>query len=266
MSNTTTPQSQPRSDREGRVATPRVEALSDVDLKMLNGLLPWQCFTLDSKGRRFGKPASAIKRNAPQIIPDRRIAELNRRVPLQGLHVLEVGCFEAIHTIALAGHGAQVTAIDSRIENVVKTVTRLWGFGFQADVFQCDVEQPEEFDRVPEVDVTHHMGVLYHLADPVRHMKEVLRRTRKAFMLDTHYAGEGQADRSYEVDGRSYAYRHYREKGRAAAFAGMYDHAKWLPLDVLTSLFRENGFSNVDVAELRDERNGPRTLIYAIRD
>lgn len=254
-----------KCDKEGRVPTPRVEALADIDLQALNGLLPWQCFTLDMRGRRFGKPASLIKRNTPQRIPDRRIVELNRRLPLQGLHVLEVGCFEAIHTIALANHGARVTAIDSRIENVVKTITRLWGFGFAADVFQCDVEKPQDFARVPEVDVTHHVGVLYHLADPVSHLKAMVARTRKAFMLDTHYAAQGEANQSYEVDGKPYAYKHYREKGRAAAFAGMYDHAKWLPIDVLTSLLKEGGFANVDVAELRDERNGPRTLIYATR-
>lgn len=253
------------TDKEGRVATPRVDMLSDDDVRMLNEMLPWQCFTLDGRGRRFGKPASLIKRNAPQRIPDRRIVELNRRVPLAGLHVLEVGCFEAIHTIALADHGARVTAIDSRIENVLKTVVRLWAFGLAADVFVCDVERAADFDRVPEVDVTHHVGVLYHLADPVTHLRRVMARTRKAIMLDTHYAAEGEAIRRYSVDGRDYGYKHYQEKGRAAAFAGMYDHAKWLPLDTLTSLLKEGGFPRVDVAELRDERNGPRTLIYATR-
>lgn len=254
-----------KCDKEGRVPSPRVEALADVDLEALNELLPWQCFTLDMKGRTFGKPASPLKRNAPQVIPDGRIVELNRRVPLAGLDVLEVGCFEAIHTIALANHGARVTAIDSRIENIVKTITRLWGFGFEANVFQCDVEKAEDFARIPEVDVTHHVGVLYHLADPVRHLRDVLARTRRAIMLDTHYAGEGEATESYEVDGKRYAYKHYREKGRASAFAGMYDHAKWLPIAVLEQLLKEGGFTNVDVAELRDERNGLRTLIYGVR-
>jgi tRNA (mo5U34)-methyltransferase len=255
-----------RTDKEGRVATPRVDALPDGDLKALNEMLPWQCFTLDGQGRRFGKPASLVKRNSPQAIPDRRIVELDRRIPLAGLHVLEIGCFEAIHTIALVDRGARVTAVDSRIENVVKTVTRLWGFGLHADVFQCDVEKADEFARVPEVDVTHHVGVLYHLADPVRHLRAVAARTRRAIMLDTHYAAPAEATQAYEVDGQRFAYKRFGEHGRKAAFAGMYDHAKWLPLDTLTSLLREGGFTNVDVAQLRDERNGPRTLIYATRD
>jgi tRNA (mo5U34)-methyltransferase len=259
------PQPIPRVDSQGRVATPRVDVLSDEELQILNDLLPWQCFTLDLKGRRLGKAASATKREIPQEIPDHRIEELNRRVPLAGRHVLEVGCFEGVHTVALAAYGAKVTAVDSRIENLVKTMTRLWAFGYQADVFRCDVEAAEDFARVPEVDITHHVGVLYHLVDPVGHLRAMLARTRNAIMLDTHVAREGQADASYDVQGRSYPYWRFRETGRAAAFAGMYDHAKWLPLETLRELLQEGGFAYIDVAEVRDERNGARALIYATR-
>ena len=253
------------SDSEGRIPTKYVDHLSDEDLDRLNDLLPWQCFTLDSQGRRFGKQASATKRNTPQQIPDRRIRELNRRFPLNGLSVLEVGCFEGIHTIALADHGANVIGIDSRIENVVKTMVRTWSFGFNATIFKCDVEQDAEFALVPEVDITHHIGVLYHLVDPVSHLKKLLARTRNAIVLDTHYAREQEAVSTYQVDGVAYRYKHFREGGRKEAFAGMYDHVKWLPLETLVTLLKENGFSNVDVAEVRDERNGARVLIYANR-
>lgn len=253
------------SDEHARILTHFVEHLSDEDLTLLNDLLPWQCYTLDSRGRRFGKPASTTKRNVPQMIPDRRITELNRRIRLHGLSVLEVGCFEGIHTIALAQTGAKVTAIDSRIENVVKTIVRTWSFGFHVTAFKCDVEATVDFALLPEVDVIHHVGVLYHLVDPVSHLVQLLDRTRRAIMLDTHFAREGEATESYEIGGACYAYKHYHEGGRANAFAGMYDHAKWLPLDTLISLMKQNGFPSVDVAEIRDERNGARTLIYGFR-
>lgn len=254
-----------KSDSEGRTQTKYIDDLSDADLTRLNDLLPWQCFTLDSNGRRFGKQASANKRNIPQIIPDHRITELNRRFPLSGLSVLEVGCFEGIHTIALAGYGARVFGIDSRIENVAKTMVRTWSFGFDATVFKCDVEQEIDFAKVPEVDVTHHMGVLYHLVDPVTHLRKLAQRTRKAIMLDTHYARDHEAVKTYDVGGVTYEYKHYREGGREEAFAGMYDHAKWLPLHTLEKILKESGFVNVDIAELRDERNGARVLIFADR-
>jgi 2-polyprenyl-3-methyl-5-hydroxy-6-metoxy-1,4-benzoquinol methylase len=253
------------TDSQGCIATRYIDPLSDADLKRLNDMLPWQCFTLDAKGRRFGKPASAIKRSRPQVIPDRRIAELNRRFPLAGQSVLEVGCFEGIHTIALAGYGARVTAIDSRIENVTKTMVRTWSFGFAPTVFKCDVEQESDFSRVPDVDITHHMGVLYHLVDPVGHLQRLLARTRRAVMLDTHYARDEEATKSYQVDGTAYGYKRYREGGRNDAFSGMYDHAKWLTLATLESVLKVAGFPNVDVAQRRDERNGARALIFADR-
>ena len=36
----------------------------------------------------------------------------------------EVGCFEGIHTIALCQLGAEVVAVDARIENTVKRIAR----------------------------------------------------------------------------------------------------------------------------------------------
>jgi SAM-dependent methyltransferase len=254
-----------RTDSEGRTETKYVDHLSDQDLSRLNDLLPWQCFTLDSMGRQFGKQASASKRSSPQIIPDPRITELNRRFPLTGQSVLEVGCFEGIHTIALLGYGAKVIGIDSRIENVVKTMIRTWSFGFEAKVFKCDVEQGADFAKLPEVDITQHMGVLYHLVDPVTHLKNLLTRTRKAIMLDSHYALEHEATNTYHVAGTEYRYKHFWEGGREAAFAGMYDHAKWLLLDSIIDILKSLGFLRVEIAELRDERNGARVLLFAER-
>lgn len=254
------------SDQCARILTPNVERLSDEELTRLNDLLPWKCFTLDSNGRRLGKPASERKRNVPQVVPDHRIAELNRRIPLAGLEVLEVGCFEGVHTAALAGYGATVTAVDSRIENVVKTIVRCWCFGHSIQAFKCDVESPADFALLPEVDVVHHIGVLYHLADPVSHLAAITAKARRAIMLDTHVARENEAAKSYEVNGMAYRYQEYREGGRDNVFAGMYEHAKWLLLETIEMLLRAHGFPLLHVAEMRDERNGLRALIYASRD
>ncbi|WP_341909251.1 methyltransferase domain-containing protein [Polaromonas sp. YR568] len=253
------------TDVSGHTPTPHVDNLDAEDLRRLNRLLPWRCFTLDSQGRKFGKAASLTKRGKPQTIPDRRITELDRRLPLQDLSVLEIGCFEGIHTVALAGYGAHVTAIDSRIENVAKTLVRSAAFGFNPQVFKCDVEQPADLAQLVATDVTIHIGVLYHLADPVIHLKRLLPLTRQSILLDTHYATPQEADRHYVVDGVSYPYKHYREGGRGDFFAGMFDHAKWLTLDTLKSLLQSSGFTDIDVAQLREERNGHRVLIYANR-
>ncbi len=101
-----------------------LDLLKDEELQRLNDLLPWSCFVLDAQGRAFGKAWSAKKRAQPQEIPDHRIVELNRRFPLETRDVLEIGCYEGIHTVALARLARRVMAVDSRIENVVKTIVR----------------------------------------------------------------------------------------------------------------------------------------------
>ena len=249
--------------RERRI--PFLTLLKNEELERLNNLLPWSCFILDPQGRPFGKPWSSTKRSAPQEIPDYRIIELNRRFPLSELDVLEVGCFEGIHTVALAKLARRVVAAGSRIENVVKTIVRCALLGESPLVFPWNVDDgvPTQVDI--SCDVLHHVGVLYHLVDPVRHLREVLPFVRQVVMLDTHVAPESAKFDVYLSGGQSFRYMQYKEGGREEPFAGMADHAKWLPLDTLTSLLKQNGFPSVDVAEIRDERNGPRVLIYGFR-
>jgi tRNA (mo5U34)-methyltransferase len=250
---------------ENRISIPVVEALSDEDLQELNAMLPWACFVVDSRGRRFGKPMSATKRNVPQAVPDRRIVALNERVPLKDLTVLEIGCFEGVHTAGLTQFAKHVKACDSRISNVVKTIVRCGMFQILPTVFVWDVEQPAPAGQDVSCDVLHHVGVLYHLRDPVAHLKSLLPQVSRAVMLDTHYARPEEATSQYTAAGRQYRYKNFVEGGRAEPFSGMYDTAKWLLLDDLIGLLREGGFSRVDVVEDRAERNGARILIMAER-
>ena len=42
-------------------------------------------------------------------------------------------------------------------------------------------------------DVMHHVGVLYHLRDPVAHLAAALPQVSTALMLDTHVAPDSEA-------------------------------------------------------------------------
>jgi hypothetical protein len=250
---------------ENRTSIPFVDSLSDAELAALNGLLPWRAFTVDRHGRRFGGVAWKGKRDQAQPIPDRRIVLMNERFGLHGRSVLEVGCFEGIHTIGLCGFGALVTAVDGRIENVVKTIVRTSLYGCTPRVFKHDVEQVPVAADLLRADLMHHVGVLYHLSDPVRHLLDIGRYIGLGVMLDTHFAADAEAQSSYEVDGVSYGYKPYRELGHADAFSGLYPESKWLRLDTITALLKQTGFRRVDLVETRQERNGPRALLFASR-
>jgi tRNA (mo5U34)-methyltransferase len=241
-----------------------VDTLSDEDLERLNQLLDWRCFTVDRHGRRFGQAAWRGKRDTPQVIPDRRIVLLDERFHLADKSVTEIGCFEGVHTVGLLQCARHVTAVDARIENVVKTIVRSAFYGFHPTVFQHDVER----DPTPpglHADVVHHVGVLYHLMDPVRHLIDLGLLARVGVMLDTHVATDQEADQTYESDGGLFRYKRYREGGRQDVFSGMSDHAKWLTLDVIMDVLHGAKFGQVEVVETRQERNGLRALLFASR-
>jgi tRNA (mo5U34)-methyltransferase len=250
---------------ENRVNSGPVELLDDEDLARLNNMLPWKCFTADSKGRRFGNTAWKGKRDTPQVIPDRRILEMDRVFNLANHSVLEVGCFEGIHTIALAQRAATVYAIDSRIENVVKTIVRTHMFGLAPVVSVCDLELEAHAARLPVVDLVHHVGVLYHLKDPVSHLQRLGTLARRGLLLDTHYATDEMVNASYSVAGQDFRYYVYREKGRDEVFSGMYDHAKWLLLKDIQAILRASGFSEITIFQDSQQRNGPRATLFAAR-
>lgn len=244
---------------------PALDRLSDDDLQQLNSLLKWNCFTVDSRGRRFGDCARAGKREVPETIPDRRIGLFDQEFGLHNKQVLEVGCFEGVHTIGLAQAGAQVTAVDARMENVVKATLRCQFYGLSPDIRRCDVEIAQELQPLPEVDLLHHVGVLYHLVDPVRHLQAIAPKVRTGLMLDTHVATPEAARDVLSTGGRQLRCQRYAEGGVGEVFSGMYDHAAWLVLDDLLGLLVELGFKHTRVHEQRAERNGPRVLVFARR-
>lgn len=242
-----------------------VDPLSDADLTELNRLLRWNSFVVDRHGRRFGGVAWQGKRDRPEIIPDPRIVLLNERFALADKHVIEFGCFEGGHTIALSTFAGRVTAVDGRMENVVKTIVRTALFGYHPTVFKYDLEQLPAQVELLGADVLHHVGVLYHLADPVRHLLEIGRYIRLGLMLDTHHASEDAARSSYVVNGTRFRYQRYQELGHKDVFSGMRAHSKWITLDDIVGLLRQAGFPRVEVVQSRVERNGPRVLLFASR-
>ena len=250
-----------RRYEEGHLEAPLVELLDDADLEALNALLPWHCFTVDRRGRPLGRPAWNGKRDAPEQIPDPRIERFDERFGLRDSHVLEIGCFEGIHTIALCDRAARVTAIDGRIENVVKTIVRCSMFGRHPTVVTCDLERPDAATDWLQADLCHHVGVLYHLTDPVRHLRQLGTWIDRGLMLDTHYSEPESTDDAYDVDGERFAFKRFGEG--TDPFSGMESHAKWITLDDIERVLNSAGFDTVEIVERRQERNGPRVLLFA---
>jgi hypothetical protein len=254
-----------RGFEPNRIRIPVLESLPDEQLEELNALLAWNCFVVDSSGRRFGQPTSPTKRNVPQEVPDYRIRMLHERLNLADKTVLEIGCFEGVHTVALCQLARAVKACDSRISLVAKTAVRCAMFQVHPTLFVWNVEEPIPEGQDAKCDVLHHVGVLYHLLDPVRHLRTILPQVDHGVMLDTHYADPAAANDSFTSEGRTFRCFSFREGGVTDPYSGMYPSSRWLLLEDVVSLLREFGMPQVDVVERRAERNGPRALIIAHR-
>ncbi|MFT3755786.1 MAG: DUF1698 domain-containing protein [Pseudoxanthomonas sp.] len=228
----------------------------------INKSLPWYAATALPDGRVVGSlNARRGKREVLEPIPDKRITRLDEAVGLEGKRVLELGCFEGIHTIGLCSCGADVTAVDLRVQNVIKTHARLSVYGVSADVFVLDVEDPAV--RLPRFDVVFHCGVLYHLEEPVQHLRRLLPLC-DAIYLDTHIAREEESSAVLESGGRTYHGRHFIEGGWADPFSGRGAGAFWLRLSDIEAILAEEGFA-CDVWGVREERNGPRVGLFGLR-
>jgi hypothetical protein len=111
------------------------------------------------------------------------------------------------HVEQIAACRLRPQAVDSRIENVAKTMVRTGFYGWPVRAFKCDVERPQDFASSPEADIVHHIGVLYRLKDPDPHLLALGRLAKLGLMLDTQSprsatSGMGRASCSFppEVD------------------------------------------------------------------
>ena len=234
--------------------------LSDATIAEVNNMLDWHAGTL-LNDRILGRLGTTPgKRTSPGEVPDYRIKKLHELINLTGKSILEVGCFEGIHTLGLRLYSDDVTAIDIRPLNVVKTVTRLSMHGTHAKVFVANVEELSvDFGRF---DVIFHCGVLYHLASPIEHIFALGPMCTNLF-LDTHVARDEAEIIERQAGNFSYRGAYRAESSWLDPFSGKDAQSFWITRESLIAALTRAGFSSIDMIEHREERNGPRVAILA---
>lgn len=115
---------------------------------------------------------------------------------LERLHcpgrVLELGCMEGGRTIPLARRSAQVVGIDVRREHLrrARFISRQLGIAnaafMELDLETCDLQTLGEFDAV------YNVGLLYHLADPAKLLKQLATVSPRMFLF-TYVASDDNA-------------------------------------------------------------------------
>jgi hypothetical protein len=185
-------------------------------------------------------------------------------VNLKDLTVLELGCYEGHHSVSLAQHAKHVTAIDGRIENVLKTMIKIWATKMEtratSNLINLEREnlkgQLKLAGLATGYDLIHHRGVLYHLSDPITNIMECAAVCRKYLYLHTQISKNDAATNVAERGKFRYHYFKYKEPRVAfAPFAGICDYAMWLSKQSLMDLLKNAGFSKIRVLSEVEERN-----------
>jgi tRNA (mo5U34)-methyltransferase len=239
-----------------------VTSLTDAQLRELQEVVAWETAMPLPDGRILGIPG---KRGAMTAVRDPRVRLVIDRLDPEAKTILEFGCHEGNHTVQLAEVAREVVAVEVRPKNVAAALVRLWAHDVRnARIVLKDVREIDE--RFGAFDILFHVGVLYHLDDPVEHVFRIARMA-PALVLDTHYTTGCVEERRSDLERRGRVYRAclFDEGGWESSFSGVEPASRWLFADSLMDLLADAGFHEIDVVSDRVERNGPRLTLVAQR-
>jgi SAM-dependent methyltransferase len=196
--------------------------------------------------------------------PTWKVRALDERIGLNGNSCLDIACATGGYSFQLADHGAEVLGVEIRPEQVEQAsfIRDAEASGrFDRTRFEHDPTSADSIDfRSGEAyDVVLSMGLLYHLSDPLQHLANIRRLTRRAAVVHTLTHAN---DRGYWLLLRE-------DRGEITK---AWEGVSWTPhcLDV-PDLLRDVGFDHVEVlatpqlARLqRHDRRGSRTARLAL--
>lgn len=232
-----------------REAKRRNEAgLHDEARARLQALLPWGQ-SIQQRGFTLGTAWTAAKALPAPLVPADAARVLSSRLELPDLRILDLGCLEGLQAIGLAEAGAWVTAVDSRIENVVKTIVRAWvsGVSSRIDVHLIDVESEDLLQRLRDArvalpfDLVHHRDLLHHLVDPEAHLRRLGPALGHRLYLRTDVAADATAERP-------------EARSPHVPFGGMQDRSRQLTWPVIDAILGEIGLDDRSLLRAPSDR------------
>jgi SAM-dependent methyltransferase len=176
--------------------------------------------------------------------------------------ILDVGSLEGGQTFILARHkGVTVTGIEGRSENIRRAefVRKILGIKNVRFIHYNIEVMP--LDKLGKFDAVFCSGVLYHLPEPWKFIKQVQNITSNLFLW-THFVADEKADQIVE----GYHGWWYPEGGISDPLAGLSSKSFWLTLDSLKSLLMEYDFKHIDLIKIdMNHENGPCVTLAATK-
>jgi GT2 family glycosyltransferase/SAM-dependent methyltransferase len=212
---------------------------------------PWQS-RFQVEGETIGGPYD--------FVADNRVTRLTGELDLAGRRVLELGCLEGGHSVALSRLGPrELVSVEGRAASFVRCCVVKNVFGLDNVRFAFDDVRQVTPARYGRFDVVVSMGVLYHLPDPHVLLANLAELTDVVY-LSTHYANDRHPENGPQAEldtplGRRRG-RLYQEYGLADPLSGLDQHSFWPYETDLLEMCRASGFVNVKVMARDDAPEG----------
>lgn len=168
---------------------------------------------------------------------------LNRHFELGGKSVIEFGPFDGYQTAGLVHLGAkQVTCIEARAENFIKTSLAKYAFGWNNVEIIMDDMHNADANKYGHFDLAFAHGVYYHTIEPLIFLDNLLSLSDNIFIggfCATDDVPPGPYER-LEHDGRTYLAKKHPEGDDFTS--GVNSHAYYFSGDDLMRFFLDHGY------------------------
>lgn len=170
------------------------------------------------------------------------LPELNALFPLKGRKVIEFGPFDGYQTAGLTHLGANVTAIEARAENVVKTRAAFSALGLPVHIAMDDFHNVHA-ERYGRFDLAFAHGVYYHSIAPFVFLENLVSLSDNVFLggfcaTDTLPASGWEF---LKYGGRDYRVKKYFET--IGYTAGIHDVGYFFEAQDLMAFFKSKGYT-----------------------
>ncbi|MEP6818521.1 MAG: methyltransferase domain-containing protein [bacterium] len=117
-----------------------------------------------------------------------RALSLLYRDGFKGLRVADLGCLEGGFALAMAQRGMDVIGIEARQNNLNKALLIKEHFDLPNLEFRRDDVKNFTRENYGSFDVVLALGILYHLDDPIKWMRQLAAATEGLLIVDSHFA------------------------------------------------------------------------------
>lgn len=186
--------------------------------------------------------------------------ELFKQIPdLKMKSVLEVGCNEGFYSVRLDKLCAHVTALDIRPKNIIASLITNFIHETNVDFKLFDLN---DFQHYPvKHDIIYHCGVLYHIKNPIEHLRAVAEKCETLFLSNRCFSTEGS--RPYlgteEIEG--YTLHKVKEYKYSHVYGGVTEYSCWIDPKDMENILHYVGFSKVECIFNRVQ-NGYSRVVY----